>query len=37
MCVDCIDLTQNSNSWLAHVNIVMNLRVHKNAGNSLTS
>jgi len=35
--MDWIDLADDGDMWLALVNVVMNLRVPQNAGNSLTS
>jgi hypothetical protein len=35
--VDWIELAQDRDRLLAHVNVVMNLRVPQNAGNFLTS
>jgi len=35
--MDWIELVQNSDRWLALVNVVMNLRFPYNAGNFLTS
>jgi len=35
--IDWIDLAQDKERWPALLNVVMNLRVPKNAGNFLTS
>ena len=35
--MDCINVTQNRDRWRALVNVVMNLRVPKIAGNFLNS
>ena len=35
--MDCIDLDQDTENWLALVNAVINLPVPQNAGNLLTS